>query len=86
MKLIDKLLRLPLADEVQCLLERIDKMENMYDTSYTPIRNLLSEGGFSRYEYVIINRALDKVVRLNAYARAMHVVVTNRLPVQGEKF
>ena len=86
MKLTDYLLRLPLADEVQCLLERIDKMENMYDTSYMPIRNLLNEGGFSRYEYVIINRALNKVVRRNAYARAMHVVVTNRLPVQGEKF
>ena len=86
MKLIDKLLRLPLADEVQCLLERIDKMENMHDTSYTPIRDLLNEGGFSVYEYAILNRALNKVVRRNAYARAMHVVVTNRLPVQGEKF
>lgn len=86
MKLIDYLLRLPLADEVQCLLERIDKMENMYDTSYTPIRNLLNEGGFSFYEHAVLNRALDKVVRLNAYARAMHVVVTNRLPAQGEKF
>ena len=86
MKLIDKLLRLPLAGEVQCLLERIDKIENMYDTSYMPIRNLLHEGGFSRYEYVIIDRALNKVVRRNAYARAMHVVVTNRLPAQGEKF
>jgi ribonucleotide reductase beta subunit family protein with ferritin-like domain len=86
MKLIDKLLRLPLADEVQCLLERIDKMENMHDTSYTPIRDLLNEGGFSIYEYAILNRALNKVVRRNAYARAMHVVVTNRLPMQGEKF
>jgi len=86
MKLTDYLLRLPLADEVQCLLERIDKMENMYDTSYHPIRILLSEGGFSFYERTIVNRALDKVVRLNAYARAMHVVVTNRLPAKGERF
>lgn len=86
MKLIDYLLRLPLADEVQCLLERVDKMENMYDMSYMPIRNLLNEGGFSTYEYAILNRALNKVVRRNAYARAMHVVVTNRLPAQGEKF
>ncbi len=86
MKLIDKLLRLPLADEVLALLEKIDSIDSVYDASYTPIKNLLNEGGFSRYEYVIINRALDKVVRLNAYARAMHVVVTNRLPVQGEKF
>ena len=86
MTLLQTILRFPLADEVQCLLERIDKMENMYDISYTPIRNLLNEGGFSSYEYAIINRALNKVVRRNAYARAMHVVVTNRLPVQGEKF
>jgi hypothetical protein len=59
------LLRLPLADEVQCLLERIDKMENMYDTSYTPIRNPIP----TNFVYKFLNLLFEEYGHNHANAK-----------------
>lgn len=80
MKLIDKLLRLPLAPEVLALLEKIDSIDSIYDTSYSPIERLLDNEGFSRYERRILKRSLNKVTKRHAYTCAMHVVIKNELP------
>ena len=80
MKLIDKLLRLPLAPEVLALLEKIDSIDSIYDTSYQPIERLLHNEGFSRYERRILQKALSKIARRHAYTCAMHVVIKNELP------
>jgi hypothetical protein len=78
--LIDKLLRLPLAPEVLALLEKIDSIDSIYDTSYSPIERLLDNEGFSRYERRILQKALSKIARRHAYSCAMHVVIKNELP------
>lgn len=80
MKLIDKLLRLPLAPEVLALLEKIDSIDSIYDTSYRPIERLLVNEGFSRYERRMLKSSLDKVTKRHAYSCAMHVVIKNELP------
>lgn len=80
MKLIDKLLRLPLAPEVLALLEKIDSIDSIYDTSYYPIERLLDNEGFSRYERRMLKSALNKVTKRHAYSCAMHVVIKNELP------
>ena len=80
MKLIDKLLRLPLAPEVLTLLEKIDSIDSIYDTSYSPIERLLDNEGFSRYERRMLKSALNKVTKRHAYTCAMHVVIKNELP------
>ena len=81
MKLIDKLLRLPLAPEVLALLEKIDSIDSIYDTSYRPIERLLDNEGFSRYERRILQSSLRKIAKRHAYSCAMHVVIKNELPV-----
>ncbi len=80
MKLIDKLLRLPLAPEVLALLEKIDSIDSVYDASYRPIERLIEDAGFSRYERRILQKALSKISRRHAYSCAMHVVIKNELP------
>lgn len=80
MKLIDKLLRLPLAPEVLALLEKIDSIDSIYDTSYSPIERLLDNEGFSRYERRMLKSSLNKVTKRHAYTCAMHVVIKNELP------
>jgi len=85
MKLIDKLLRLPLAPEVLALLEKIDSIDSVYDASYQPIERLLDNEGFSRYERRILKKALSKISRRHAYSCAMHVVIKNELPEAPRK-
>jgi endonuclease III len=80
MKLIDKLLRLPLAPEVLALLEKIDSIDSVYDASYQPIERLIEDAGFSRYERRMLKKALSKISRRHAYSCAMHVVIKNELP------
>lgn len=80
MKLIDKLLRFPLAPEVLALLEKIDSIDSVYDASYQPIERLIEDAGFSRYERRILKKSLSKISRRHAYSCAMHVVIKNELP------
>jgi len=85
MKLIDKLLRLPLAPEVLALLEKIDSIDSIYDASYLPIQKLLDDRGFTAYERKILKKALSKISRRHAYSCAMHVVIKNELPEKPSK-
>lgn len=80
MKLLQTILRFPLAPEVLALLEKIDSIDSIYDTSYRPIEKLLDNEGFSRYERRILQKALSKIAKRHAYSCAMHVVIKNELP------
>lgn len=80
MTLLQTILRFPLAPEVLALLEKIDSIDSIYDTSYQPIERLLHNEGFSRYERRILQKALSKIARRHAYSCAMHVVIKNELP------
>ena len=80
MKLLQTILRFPLAPEVLALLEKIDSIDSIYDTSYSPIERLLDNEGFSRYERRMLKSALNKVTKRHAYTCAMHVVIKNELP------
>ena len=84
MTLLQTILRFPLAPEVLALLEKIDSIDSIYDTSYHPIERLLDNKGFSRYERRILQSNFFKIARRHAYSCAMHVVIKNELPQDPE--
>jgi hypothetical protein len=85
MKLKDKFLRYPLAPEVLALLEKIDSIESVFDTSYYPIKKVLNLDGFSRYERWMLVRSFSQIEKRHAYSCAMHVVVKNEMPEDPDK-
>ena len=80
MKSLNKLLRFPLAPEVLALLEKIDSIESIFDTSYYPIKKVLHLDGFSRYERWMLVRSFNQIEKRHAYSCAMHVVIKNEMP------
>jgi len=81
MKLIDKIVRLPLRPEILALLEKIDSIESEAETSYPFIYRLITEErGFGFYERMTLKRALAKIARRGVYARVMSVVIENTPP------
>lgn len=85
MTLLQTVLRAPLAPEVLALLEKIDSIESIYDTSYHPIKQTLLLDGFSRYERWMLWRSFSKIERRHAYSCAMHVVIKNEMPEEPRK-
>ena len=81
MKLIEKLLRAPLAPEILALLEKIDAIDSRDDEAYSVIQRLVDTKPFGRYEKAVIARALHKIERRDTLATTMHVVVTNKMPL-----
>ena len=80
MKLIDKIVRLPLRPEILALLEKIDSIDSQVDTSYEVIKRLLTEEGFGFYERMTLKRTFANIARRNVYARVMHVVIESTPP------
>jgi hypothetical protein len=85
MKSLNKLLRFPLAPEVLALLEKIDSIESIFDTSYYPIKKVLHLDGFSRYERWMLVRSFNEIEKRHAYSCAMHVVIKNEMPEEPRK-
>lgn len=85
MTLLQTVLRAPLAPEVLALLEKIDSIESIFDTSYYPIKKVLNLDGFSRYERWMLVRSFNQIEKRHAYSCAMHVVIKNEMPEEPRK-
>jgi len=85
MTLLQTVLRAPLAPEVLALLEKIDSIESIFDTSYYPIKKVLHLDGFSRYERWMLVRSFNQIEKRHAYSCAMHVVIKNEMPEEPRK-
>jgi hypothetical protein len=80
MKLIERLLRAPLAPEILALLEKIDAIDTRDDETYAVIVRLVDTKPFGRYEKAVLARAMHKIERRDTLTATMHVVVTNQMP------
>lgn len=82
MKLVEKILRAPLASEILALLEKIDGIDfnEDEDEALPAINLLLSIKKFTRYERYVIGRALYRIERRDTLTATMHVVVKNFVP------
>lgn len=78
--MIKELLRKPLPQEVVALLEKIDSLTDRSDSSYYRARSLVESGTFSRYERLLLRRALNELPRRETLHDAMDVVINT--PVQ----
>ena len=77
MKIVEKILRAPLPDQLKALLEKFD---TEFDASHLrALRNLADEPSFTRYERFMLRRAYKeaqvKLERGSALSTAMSVVL-----------
>ena len=80
--MIQKLLYAFAAQETLALLEKINAMDNTYDSSYQAADRLLDRGKFNFAERKLLAKALKKVARRETLVGAMNVVVYNN--IEGE--
>jgi hypothetical protein len=85
MKMIEKILRAPLPDQLKALLEKFD---GDYDASHLrALKNLAKEPSFTRYERLMLRRAYKeaqvKLERDSALSSAMTVVLNLK---EGDRF
>ena len=80
--MIQKLLYAFAAQETLALLEKINALDNTYDSSYQAAYRLLDRGKFNFAERKLLAKALKKVARRETLVGAMNVVVYNN--IEGE--
>lgn len=77
MDLLDKILRTPLPNEFQALLEKLDVIETTRDDNYWAIEKFCNQAEkfLTRYELFVFRRSLKKLARRDALYNAMCVVM-----------
>ena len=77
--LIPKALRFLVPEEIRALLEKIDSINTLTDSSYLEILAYVRTAKLRRVERKFLRNALDRVERDETLAQAMHIVIYNKM-------
>jgi len=81
--MLEKLLRLPLPDQIKALIEKIESLDETSSTSRITAWMRDSQSTLTRYERWSVKRALRKRERVVTLCEAMTLVITPE-PTYGE--
>lgn len=76
-----RLARLLVPEEIRALLEKIDGICSVTDSSYHTIKEFLRYARLNRLERWLVRNALSNLARRETLHDAMHLVIYNKLPM-----
>lgn len=75
-----RLARLLVPEEIRALLEKIDGICSVTDSSYYVIKDFLRSARLNRLERWLVRNAMNSLARRETLHDAMHIVIYNQTP------
>lgn len=75
-----RLARLLVPEEIRALLEKIDGICSVTDSSYHTIKEFLGYARLNKLEQLLVRNALNGLARRETLHDAMHIVIYNQIP------
>lgn len=75
-----RLARLLVPEEIRALLEKVDGISSVTDSSYHTIKEFLRYARLNRLERWLVRNAMNSLARRETLYDAMHIVIYNQIP------
>jgi hypothetical protein len=79
MKLINKILRVPVAPPLLAIFERLDSIDTQFDDMYQPILTMAEEFDFGPYQNWLLAREFRRIAKCDAYRACMTTLLNNKV-------